>query len=285
MSKFKTVVGGFFIGLANIIPGVSGGTMAVIFGIYETLINGILSLFKTPLQTIKALYPILLGLALGIVFGVFVIDLGYREVPLLTTLIFIGLILGGVKSIYTKIKQKDLAHLSVFGIAFVLMVLLPILKSNITVHTGWVYYVMLLLVGFIAAGTMIAPGISGSLVLLLLGYYTHVLSLAKEAIEAVLTLNFVALIELLPAIVVFLVGALIGLIVFSKVISLVMKFYESMFYAGILGLLVASPISILTMLHQTKPLQSFGWVEILLGIILCIGAAYGSYVMIKNSEN
>lgn len=285
MSKFKTVVGGFFIGLANIIPGVSGGTMAVIFGIYETLINGILSIFKTPLKTIKVLYPILIGLALGIVFGVFVIDLGYREVPLLTTLIFIGLILGGVESIYKKIQHKDVAHALIFGIAFVLMVVLPIFKSNITVHTGWVYYLMLLLVGFIAAGTMIAPGISGSLVLLLLGYYAHVLSLAKGAIEAVFSLDFVTLFELLPAIMVFLMGALIGLIVFSKVISIIMKTYESLFYAGILGLLLSSPISVLTMLHQTKPLQYFGWVEILLGIILSIGAAYGSYVIIKNSEN
>jgi putative membrane protein len=285
MSRFKTAVGGFFIGLANIIPGVSGGTMAVIFGIYEMLIHGILSIFKTPLQTIKALYPILIGLALGIVFGVFVIDLGYREVPLLTTLVFIGLILGGVESIYKKIKQKKRSHLIVFGMSFVLMILLPILKSNITVHTGLVYYLMLLLVGFIAAGTMIAPGISGSLVLLLLGYYVHVLSLAKAAIEAVLTLDFVTLFELLPAILIFLVGALIGLIVFSKIISFIMKSYESMFYAGILGLLVASPISVLTMLHQTKPLQSFGWVEILVGLLLCIGAAYGSYVIIKNSEN
>jgi putative membrane protein len=285
MSKFKTVVGGFFIGLANIIPGVSGGTMAVIFGIYEMLIHGILSLFKTPLQAIKALYPILIGLALGIVFGVFVIDFGYREVPLLTTLIFIGLILGGIESIYKKIQHRDFAHITVFGIAFVLMVLLPILKSNITVHTGVVYYLMLLLVGFIAAGTMIAPGISGSLVLLLLGYYAHVLSLAKGAIEAVLALDFVTLFELLPAILVFLVGALIGLIVFSKIISFIMKSYESLFYAGILGLLIASPMSVLTMLHQTKPLQTFGLLEILFGIILCIGAAYGSYVIIKNSEN
>lgn len=285
MSKFKTIIGGFFVGLANIIPGVSGGTMAVIFGIYDQLIQGILSLLKTPIQTIKALLPILIGLAIGIVFGVFVIDLGYQKVPLLTTLIFIGLILGGVKSIYKKVQSKDYKHWIVFGLAFLLMVLLPILNSNLSVHTGWVYYVMLILVGFIAAGTMIAPGISGSLVLLLLGYYAHVLSLAKDAIEAVLTVNLDLLWSVLPAVIAFVVGALIGLIVFSKVISIIMNRFESLFYAAVLGLLVSSPISILTILNQDQPLIHFGWVEAVLGIILCIGAAYGSYVLIKNSEN
>jgi putative membrane protein len=285
MTKFKTIIGGFFVGLANIIPGVSGGTMAVIFGIYDQLIQGILSLFKTPIQTIKALLPILLGVVIGIIFGVFVIDLGYQKVPLLTTLVFIGLILGGVHSIAKKIQTKDFKHWVSFGLACLIMVLLPILNSNLSVHTGWVYYVMIILVGFIAAGTMIAPGISGSLVLLLLGYYAHVLGLAKDAIEAVLTLNIEQLWSVLPAVIAFLIGALLGLLVFSKLISIVMHRYESLFYAAVLGLLVSSPISILTLLNQDKALHTFGWIEVFFGILLCIGAAYGSYVLIKNSEN
>ena len=285
MTRFKTIVGGFFIGLANIIPGVSGGTMAVIFGIYDKLINGILSLFKSPIKTLRDLFPILLGLLIGIIFGVFVIDFGYQKAPLLTTLIFIGLIMGGVNSIYQKIKSKDYKHILVFGLSFVLMVLLPLLNSNLTVHTGFIYYVMLLLVGFIAAGTMIAPGISGSLVLLLLGYYAHVLGLAKGALEAVFTLDFNQLFSLIPPILMFLIGAIIGLVVFSKLISLIMIKFESLFYAGVLGLLVSSPISILTLLNQDQRLNTFSMVEIISGIILCLGAAYLSYVIIKNSEN
>ena len=285
MSKFKTVIGGFFIGLANIIPGVSGGTMAVIFGIYETLINGVLSIFKTPIKTLKVLFPIILGLAIGIVFGVFVIDFGYREVPLLTTLVFIGLILGGVKPIYKKVTNLDTKHMVVFLLAFILMIALPLLNSNLTVHTGWVYYVVLVLVGFIAMGTMIAPGISGSMVLLLLGYYTHVLGLAKGVIEAVFTLDMPRLFQLIPPIFMFVLGAAIGLVVFSKLISIVMKRYESMFYVAIFGLLVSSPISILIVLNQNQPLNTFGLLEIVSGIILCIGAAYLSYVIIKKSEN
>lgn len=285
MSRFKTIVGGFFIGLANIIPGVSGGTMAVIFGIYDKLINGVLAFFKSPIKTVKDLFPILLGLVIGIVFGVFVIDFGYQNVPLLTTLIFIGLIMGGVESIYKKIQSKDYKHLIVFGLSFLLMILLPILNTNLSVHTGFIYYVMLLLVGFIAAGTMIAPGISGSMVLLLLGYYSHVLGLAKGGLEAVFTLNFTQLFSLILPIMMFVIGAAIGLVVFSKLISIVMKNYESLFYTSVFGLLLSSPISILILLNQDQPLVSFGMVEIISGIILCIGAAYLSYVIIKNSEN
>lgn len=285
MTKFKTSIGGFFIGLANIIPGVSGGTMAVIFGIYDQLINGILSLFKTPLKTLKALFPILLGIVIGIVFGVFVIDFGYQRVPLLTTLIFIGFIMGGAKSIYRKIQVRDYRHWLVFGIAFLSMVILPILNSNLGVHTGWVYYLMILIIGFIAAGTMIAPGISGSLVLLILGYYSHVLGLAKDAIEAVVTFDLEALLPLLFPIFMFLIGALLGLIVFSKLIQWVMIKFESQFYSAIFGLLVASPISIMMILHQTTPLQTFKLLEISVGVILGLGAAYLSYAIIKYSEN
>lgn len=285
MTKFKTSIGGFFIGLANIIPGVSGGTMAVIFGIYDRLINGILSLFKTPLKTLKMLFPILLGIVIGIVFGVFVIDFGYQRVPLLTTLIFIGFIMGGVKSIYHKIQIEDYRHWLVFGFAFLSMVLLPLLNSNLGVHSGWIYYLMILIVGFIAAGTMIAPGISGSLVLLILGYYTHVIGLAKGAIEAVLTFDLEMLLPLLLPIFMFLIGALLGLIVFSKLIQWVMIKFESLFYSAIFGLLVASPISIMTILHQTTPLQTFKLLEISVGIILGLGAAYLSYAIIKYSEN
>lgn len=285
MTKFKTSIGGFFIGLANIIPGVSGGTMAVIFGIYDQLINGILSLFKTPLKTLKALFPILLGIVIGIVFGVFVIDFGYQRVPLLTTLIFIGFIMGGAKSIYRKIQVRDYRHWLVFGFAFILMVILPIINANLSVHTGWVYYVMILIVGFIAAGTMIAPGISGSLVLLILGYYSHVLGLAKDAIEAVVTFDLEALLPLLFPIFMFLIGALLGLIVFSKLIQWVMIKFESQFYSAIFGLLVASPISIMMILHQTTPLQTFKLLEIKVGVILGLGAAYLSYAIIKYSEN
>ncbi|MCU0105039.1 DUF368 domain-containing protein [Acholeplasma vituli] len=285
MNKFKTIVGGFFIGLANIIPGVSGGTMAVIFGVYDTLINGILSIFKTPYKTFKSLLPILIGLGIGIIFGVFVIDFGYREVPLLTTLIFVGLILGGIKTIYNKIQTKDYKHIITFVIAFIIMILLPLLNSNLSVHTGWVYYVMLVVVGFIAAGTMIAPGISGSLVLLILGYYSHVLGLAKNGLEAFFTMDMPRLFELIPPIIMFVLGLAIGLVVFSKLMQIVMIRFESLFYAAIFGLLVSSPISILTLLNQSTPLTSFHWIEIVSGIILSIGAAYMSYAIIKYSEN
>lgn len=285
MTKFKSSVGGFFIGLANIIPGVSGGTMAVLFGVYDTLIQGILHFFKAPFKTLKSLLPILIGLGIGIIFGVFVIDFGYREVPLLTTLVFVGLILGGIKMIYDKLQSKDMKHIVTFIIAFLVMIILPLLNSNLSVHTGWVYYLMLVVVGFIAAGTMIAPGISGSLVLLILGYYSHVLGLAKDGIEAVFSLDMPRLIELIPPIFMFVLGLAIGILVFSKLISIIMIKFESLFYAAIFGLLLSSPISILTLLNQTNPLTSFHWIEVVSGIILCIGAAYLSYVIIKYSEN
>lgn len=287
MNKLFEIIKGMFIGLANIIPGVSGGTMAVIFKIYDRLINAIADIYKTPLESLKSLIYILIGMGLGVILGVFGISYGYEKVPFITVFIFVGLILGGLNPIYKMVDRKFYRMPNIIGflIAFIVVVGLPLLKTSGSIQSGFIYYIMLFLVGMITAITMIAPGISGSMVLLIIGYYTHILDLAKQTIEAVVTFDIQTVLNNLFPILLLVLGFVFGAILFSKLIKLILVNYETMFYSSILGLLVASPIAIIYLLNETNPILNTPMLEVIIGLVLMTGAAYLAYVIIKQSEN
>ena len=287
MNKLFEIIKGMFIGLANIIPGVSGGTMAVIFKIYDRLINAIADIYKTPLKSLKSLIYILIGMGLGVILGVFGISYGYEKVPFITVFIFVGLILGGLNPIYKMVDRSfyRMPNIIGFSIAFIVVVGLPLLKTSGSIQSGLIYYIMLFLVGMITAITMIAPGISGSMVLLIIGYYTHILDLAKQTIEAVVTFDIQTVLNNLFPILLLVLGFVFGAILFSKLIKLILVNYETMFYSSILGLLVASPIAIIYLLNETNPILNTPMLEVIIGLVLMTGAAYLAYVIIKQSEN
>ena len=104
MKLIWDILKGAVIGLANIIPGVSGGTMMVSMGIYDTLISCITHLFKQPKKSLKTLAPFAVGMVLAIVGLSFVIDWAFTNYPLPTNTLFIGLILGGLPAILKNLK-------------------------------------------------------------------------------------------------------------------------------------------------------------------------------------
>ena len=111
MNFVNDIIKGVFIGIANIIPGVSGGTMAVSMGIYDKIIYSLTHLFKETKKCIQLLVPIFLGAGIGIVGLAFMIEYLFERFPLQTNLFFIGLILGGLPVILKRIKIKRV-HLS-----------------------------------------------------------------------------------------------------------------------------------------------------------------------------
>ena len=99
-------VKGFIMGIANIIPGVSGGTLALTLGIYERFIGAISHFFSNLKENIKFLLPIAIGLCLAILSMSRVIDYSYEHFPIPTTLFFVGLVIGGIPMLYHKVKGK-----------------------------------------------------------------------------------------------------------------------------------------------------------------------------------
>lgn len=287
MNKLIEILKGVVMGIANIIPGVSGGTIAVIFRIYDKLINAINIFFKKPLQAIKDVYLYVLGIGFGVLIGVFLISFGYESYPLPTTLIFIGLIFGGLAPMFKIIKRRKIkiTDVLVFASLFLLIIILPLLNETAGVQQGLTYYIMLVIVGFLAAFTMIAPGISGSMVLLVLGYYQHVLDLALSLIEAVFRFDFPAIFDLILPVGLLAIGAILGALATSKLMAFLMEKFEVEFYYGVLGMLFASPIAIMYLLNQTNPLGDIHLSHYISGVVLMIGGAFLSYALIKKYEN
>lgn len=274
------VVKGFIMGIANIIPGVSGGTLAIILGIYERFIGAISHLFKNFKENLKFLILIFLGMGLSLITMSNVIDYSYKNFPIPTTLFFVGLVIGGIPLLYNKVKGKkelkDVPSWIIFAITFAFVIFMVFANRIFTglgevdfVNMNFGGYLLLFIVGAIAAATMIIPGVSGSLVLMLLGYYYPIINMIKE-----LT-HFNNIVGNLTIAVVFGLGILVGIVLISKVIEFLFKKYETKTYFGVLGFIFASVIAIpLTTFFSSEVQISFNIVHIIIGIVMaCIGGA------------
>ena len=109
------VIKGMLVGVANVIPGVSGGTMMVSMGIYDKLIHAITHLFSEFKKSLKLLIPIFIGAAIGVVGLSFIITAMFEAIPIQTNLLFIGLIVGGLPIITNKVKGQKMGIGSILG--------------------------------------------------------------------------------------------------------------------------------------------------------------------------
>lgn len=241
ITYIKFFISGLAFGIANVIPGVSGGTMLVVFGIYDKLteaISGIKSIFKN----FFFLLTFALGAGGGIVLFAFVITSLFAAFGLQTNMFFIGLILGSVPLIVkTGTADEKLKPLCIlpFLLAFSAVILLAVLENNGVVNAqpdavdGFdiMSAVKMFVCAVIAAVTMIIPGVSGSFIMMLLGVYETIIS-------SITSLNFYVLIP-------FALGAVVGIIGGAKLISIVIRKYKLMSYSAIMGLVIGSVYAII----------------------------------------
>lgn len=256
------VIKGFFVGIANIIPGVSGGTLAITLGIYEELIEAISHFFKKIKSNIKFLIPIGIGAFTAIVIGSRIIEISLEKYTLPTLLFFTGLILGGMPMLFGKIKKNiKPSYALIFLATFALVIGIMFLKTGNNVVlvdlNAWGYF-KLFLVGMIAAATMIIPGISGSFMLMVMGYYEPIINAINEFTSFNnLWNNFWILMP-------FGIGVLLGIIVIAKIIEFLFQKFEVPTYFGIIGFVLASLIGIFTSAGNLVFTPTF----IIVGIIL-----------------
>ena len=176
---------GFVIGIANLIPGVSGGTLAITLGIYERLIE-ILSNFKSNVkENVKFLIPIFLGVGASILSLSGLISLCLERFLFPTIMLFVGAILGGLPMLCKKLKVSKLSFskaASFLG-AFFVVVLATVLGSGNAVSFGKIgvlELIKLFFVGGLTSATMVVPGVSGSALLMTLGYYKPIIDTVKS---------------------------------------------------------------------------------------------------------
>ena len=248
---FKNICKGMLIGIANIIPGVSGGTMAVSMGIYDKLIHCISHPFKDLKNNILFVLPIALGMGIAIIASAFGIDYLFESFPLQTNLLFIGLIMGSLPAIYGKVKTTTmrLGHILASVIFFAVVVGMAVMNGTgggyVQLEPTMIGIVLLFLVGVLASATMVIPGVSGSMMLLLLGYYNPILDTIKAFFVAVVGLDFSSLLPTVVILMPFGIGVLVGMVVIAKIIEIVFERFPTYAYWAIIGLLFGSPIAIL----------------------------------------
>ena len=281
------ILRGVVIGVANIIPGVSGGTMMVSMGIYDTLIHCITHLFKEFKKSILTLLPYAIGMLVGILALASVISWGLENYPLPTNTLFIGLILGGLSPLLKKIDKKKINAAAV--IAFIALFALIIwmgfqnkdsIQNADTIEMNAVQMLLMVVMGVIASGTMIIPGVSGSLVLMLLGYYKAVTGALKTVASGLVHFDFAALGQPLLMLIPFVVGIVLGIFGVAKAIEWLTSKFPTATYCGVLGLVVASPISLLI---QTD-MSGASFVIVLISIITFAAGFAGAFLLARGSK-
>lgn len=271
------ILKGMIVGLANVIPGVSGGTLMITLGVYEQIIDTISHFFSNFKNNLKFIIPLGIGVVLSLVLFSKIIGISLEKYPFATTLFFLGLIVGGIPLIIKNMKKnKDSKKVSNYIIAFIsfaFIILFAMLKSEneVLLTTNFSDLSMLFLVGIVAAATMVIPGISGSFVLMLLGYYKPIINTVRTITNFNLIGNNILILGS------FGIGVLLGIILVSKLIELLLKKFETKTYYAVFGFVVASLIAII------KPLFSINLniLEIIVGLILFI---FGSIFAYKISE-
>lgn len=231
--EWKNIYRGMLMGISDLIPGVSGGTIAFILGIYDRLLLSISGFFSRDWRShLGFLLPLVTGIGVTLLLFSRVIDylLEHHYEP--TQFFFVGLIIGVLPFIVKQAEVKKHftgKHILVVVLVAIMMAALGFLKPNESIVISDVTLLSalgLFLSGWLASMAMLLPGISGSFILLLLGVYSTVIS-------ALSNLNFTIII-IVGA------GAAVGFIVSSKAISYLLREYPHMTFAVIMGLIIGS---------------------------------------------
>jgi len=228
---------GAAIGAANTVPGVSGGTIAVVTGIYDRLVAAIGDFFSPRWKEhLFFLAPVLAGVLFGIAGFAWVIDFGLTTYPEQTFFFFVGLIGGSVPFVYHQVGDAPprpgdaILALFAFGILLVQAILGEPPMSDPITTVSVATLVPLLVAGVLATGTMIIPGVSGSFVLLIIGMYSTFLQAVRQG-------N-------IPVLGVLIIGAAVGIVAVSKVMDLLLRRFHRRTYWFILGLVAGSIVGI-----------------------------------------
>lgn len=238
MRIFKNIFKGFFIGVANAIPGVSGGTIAFLLGIYEQFIDALSNITDIRSNKFKERLVFLFQLGLGIVLGLFVLfkvlSYFFEENGEVLRFFFMGLIIFSIPSLFKiklkKVNKKDIWFMLLgLGIMWIIGLQNENLNSQPDLN-NLSYVFKLFIISLISAGAMILPGLSGSFLLLVFGEYENISNYVTN-------FNFFAI---------FVVGfgVISGILILSKVMDKLFKKYREETISTVLGIIIGSTINL-----------------------------------------
>ncbi len=307
MKFLRRLLAGMGIGTGAAIPGVSGAAIAVIFKVYEDIIDAVNNFRKKFGYAIKVLIPILLGIILAVIPCIYLFSLAFEHLMFVLICIFAGFLIGSFPSILDKVKgvkpNKLQIMLIITGALFVIALgVLSVAfgdKMNIgglftDINNYWWLYLVLIPVGVLAAVALTVPGLSGSLILLVIGFYRPLVDSVKNWGSMCVHGDWSMIGPLLGVIGCFGLGCLIGVVLVSKVMTILLrKFRDSTFFT-IIGF-VSGSICVLFFNYDIYNYylnwsgQTFEninpvlpmWIEMIIGVAVLILCALGSYMLVR----
>ena len=274
----KLILQGMAVGIANIIPGVSGGTMMVAMGLYDKLIHCITHLKSEFKEAIKLLIPIFAGAGIAVILLSRLFEYLLAVHPIPTNFAFCGLIAGSLPFIFQKVKGHPVTvgKAIPFIIFFAIVIAMALMgeasgtAADVSFSVGNV--IKLFGVGVVAAATMVVPGVSGSMMLMLLGYYDVILATINDAIDALLAFDMGEIFRVVGILAPFGIGMIVGIFVIAKIIEFIFSKAEVHAYYAIIGLIMASPIAILLQTDWNK----FSFVTMVISVVTFVAGWFAA---------
>ena len=256
LKTIRNLLNGLAFGITETVPGVSGGTIAIILGFYDELIGAINNFRKDPRGYLKILLPMLIGVIIGFVAFSSLMYYLLTNYTLPTMTFFVGLIIGIIPIIFSKVKEPDgrlkSGRVAIIGVPALFVIVIASLSGATVIDApeviatiGIKYMLFLVLAGAIAAAALVVPGISGSFVLLLIGIYP----LATYSISSIRYLitepGTAALLDIIKVLVPLGIGVIIGGLLMCRFIEGLLTKHYTIAYSIILGLLLGSVYALL----------------------------------------
>ena len=252
---------GIIIGIAKIIPGLSGAVLMISFNLYDKAIDAITNFFSNPKKNFFFLLNLGIGIIIGIVLFSNVINYFITNYYVYTTSLFIGLILGGVPILKTKIT-KNCSNLSIIILSFLVMTIISIsnINNTYTLQNNYLDTIVFFLSGILEALGTVLPGISSTALLMLIGVYNNYIVTLSNALNPALisqTLFFV-----IP----FSLGLFLGIIGVSLLVNYLFKHYYEKTFSLIIGITLSSIVLLIIKLTD----QFLSPISIILSLFLAI---------------
>ena len=250
---------GFVIGIGKIIPGVSGAVLAIIMGVYDKAIYYICNFKSNVYEGSKYLVSLGIGIIVSIILFSKIISYCLSEYYVITMLFFIGLIIGGVPTIISKVKRNDY-YIAFISFLFFFFISIWGCDNSYIIKNNFTDLIMFFISGILEAIGTIVPGVSGTALLMILGTYNIIISSLGNIT------NISYFLANLKIIVPFVMGTIIGIILFVKLVDYLFRKYSDSVYSFILGILISS---IFLLVFQVFKVRVY-FFNLFLGIIFMI---------------
>ena len=276
--RISLILKGIVLGVSFILPGVSGGVLSVVMGIYDKLIEAV-SHFYESWANFKKYFNFLFFLGVGGIISVLiltnVIEFALNKIPVITILLFVGLIVGGVPQLFNKIKNEvSFGNILLMFIGIGLLVIMSFTTGgagNQVIDTSLISMIKMFGIGVLSSATIVIPGVSGSFLLMVIGYYEPLLRIVNEITSFTnLYNNIIVMIPLG-------IGLVLGAILIARVIDFCLKKYPVKTYYVIIGFVIASIIEVFLSVFE----YSYTIPTIIIGLILMV---FSSLIVYKFFE-